>query len=538
MSAIPPVRPAAQPVVLCILDGVGRGRQDAGDAVHLAHTPNLDRLTGPGAACRLLQAHGRAVGLPSNDDMGNSEVGHNAMGAGRVFDQGAKLVEEAIASGNIWTSAAWKDIATTSEEGGTLHLLGLLSDGNVHAHVRHLHAILDRAQAEGRPRLRVHILTDGRDVGGRTALQWVLPLEQRLAEARDAGSDWAIATGGGRMHLTMDRYGADWNMVARGWNTHVHAEGERFASASAAITALYERHPDLDDQWLPAFVVGDYAGMRDGDAVVLTNFRGDRAIEISRAFDDPELAEFERGDRPDVCFAGMMEYDGDLHVPRRFLVTPPAIDDTVSDYLQRAGKRSFVVSETQKFGHVTYFYNGNRSLRPDGETWLEIPSPPGPYNRCPEMAAQAVTDAAVAAIKAGTYDHVRLNLANGDMVGHTGDLAATITAVEVVDRCVGAIEAAVLAVGGVLIVTADHGNADEMFQLDKKGAPLRDGDGQPLARTSHSLNLVPCALVDPSGRWQLTPGNAGLAQLGATVLALCELPEPPDYLPSLVERRP
>ena len=230
-------------VVLCILDGVGWGRRDDGDAVFLADTPVLDGLMASHPWC-LLQAHGTAVGLPSDGDMGNSEVGHNAMGAGRVFDQGAKLVDLAIESGRLWEAPAWREAVSRAKAGGTLHLLGLLSDGNVHSHVKHTRALLDRAQEEGVQRVRLHVLTDGRDVTARSALTWVAPLEADLAERP---GDWAIATGGGRMHITMDRYEADWPMVARGWRTHVHGEGRRFETAVSAVETLYAEDADVDD---------------------------------------------------------------------------------------------------------------------------------------------------------------------------------------------------------------------------------------------------------------------------------------------------
>lgn len=534
-----------RPVVLLILDGVGWGRRDETDAVYLARTPNLDALLASAPWC-LLKAHGTAVGMPSDADMGNSEVGHNAMGAGRVFDQGAKLVDEAITSGRIWESQAWRDVTA----GRTLHLVGLLSDGNVHSHVSHLTALIRRAVADGVKRLRVHALTDGRDVPGRSALTWVEPLERLLASLP---IDAAVASGGGRMWITMDRYEADWAMVERGWRCHVQALGRRFPSASEAVRTLYEEDPTRDDQWLPAFVVGDYAGMADGDAVVFFNFRGDRAIEISRAFEEGDgFRYFDRSPRPAVIYAGMMEYDGDLHVPHRYLVEPPAISRTVGEYLGHAGLRTLAISETQKFGHVTFFFNGNRSGMLSGERWTEVPSRPGPFNLCPAMSAPAITAAAAAAIRSGEYDHVRINLANGDMVGHTGDLAATIQAMEVVDAALGALLEATRDAGGVLLLTADHGNADYKLEVDKKGALLRGPDGSPRARTSHSLNPVPFVLFDPAGEWQLTlpardasrwsepatPGElpeAGIARVGATVLTLCGVPVPGDYLPSLVE---
>jgi len=524
---------ANPPVVLCVLDGVGWGRQDDGNAVYLARMPHLDQMMSSGPWC-LLSAHGTAVGLPSNEDMGNSEVGHNAMGAGRVFDQGSKLVAEAIESGRIWTSSAWQQAV----QGQTLHLIGLVSDGGVHSHVDHLHAMIRQAVADGVKRIRVHVLTDGRDVSGRSVLNYLAPLEH-LFQTLDA--DCAIATGGGRMFITMDRYQADWSMVQRGWALQVHGHGRRFASATEAIHTLYEEDGQIDDQHLPTFVVGDYQGMADGDAVLMFNFRGDRAMELCQAFEQKVFPHFDRGRIPAVFFAGMMEYDGDLHIPQNFLVEPPAIDNTVSHFLGAASLTTLAVSETQKFGHVTYFFNGNRGERPPGEEWVEVPSLSVPFDQAPQMSAPEITRKAVQAITGGGHDHIRLNLANGDMVGHTGDMAATIAAMEIMDTCLGQLAEATNAAGGVLIVTADHGNADQMYQIDTNTGDYATGaKGHREVRPSHSLNPVPFVLHDASGRWTLPqPGtlSGGLAQVGSSLLELCGLAPPPDYLPSLVRHR-
>ena len=516
------------PVVLCILDGIGWGRRDRGDAVFLAKTPHLDRLS-KDHPWTLLSAHGVAVGMPSDGDMGNSEVGHNAMGAGRVFDQGAKLVQGAVAAGTIWSSDAWR----AATQGQTLHLIGLVSDGNVHSHIDHLRAMIQRAHKDGVKRLRVHALTDGRDVSARSALGFIEPLEALLAGIPE---DYAVGSGGGRMLITMDRYEADWPMVERGWRTHVQGEGRRFASASEAIRTMYEEDDSVDDQYLPSFVVGDYDGMHDGDAAILFNFRGDRAVQLCKAFDDSEFTAFARDRVPRVFFAGMMQYDGDLLLPRHYLVQPPIITDTVGEQLAQAQIRTFAISETQKYGHVTYFFNGNRGEQPESETWRELPSVSVPFDQRPEMSADSVTEAAIVAIHSGQFDHIRLNLANGDMVGHTGQLQPTIEAVECVDACVGRLQAAVEAVGGTLLVTADHGNADQMFGLDKRTGGYID---EP--HTSHSLNPVPLWLFDPVGSRRLTaesgPTVSGtIAQIGGTLLDIHGVPLPSTYLPSLLRK--
>jgi len=512
------------------MDGVGIGDGGRDDAVALAHTPVLDGLleTCPRLS---LRAHGVSVGLPSDKDMGNSEVGHNAMGAGRVFDQGAKLVDQAFERGTAWQGEVWRKLVS----GRTLHLLGLLSDGNVHSHVDHLYAVMRRALDEGVQRLRVHVLTDGRDVPGRTALTWIRPLEEALAAHREAGRDWAIASGGGRMAITMDRYEADWGMVEAGWNCHVHGQGRRFASASEAVEALYAEDPEVTDQHLPAFVIeGSEGTIEDGDSVLLTNFRGDRALEISRAFEGE--VPFDRGGAPEVFYAGMMQYDGDLKLPTHYLVNPPDIDRTVGAYLAAAGRRSFACSETQKFGHVTFFFNGNRSGAFDEalERYVEIPSDTLPFEERPWMKAAEITDAVVEAIASGDFDHVRLNYANGDMVGHTGALDATRVAVEVVDLCLGRLVDAVREADGLLLVTADHGNADQMWMRNKSGGVACDEEGVPVPRTSHSLNQVPFVVYDPRGLLKVREGDHGLAAVGTTVLELCGLAAPEDYLPGLV----
>ena len=525
------------PVVLCILDGVGLGLQDGGDAVYQAHTPTLDRLFA-GAMSTQLKAHGTAVGLPSDGDMGNSEVGHNALGAGRIIAQGAKLVAAAFKDGSAF-GKTWEWLT----QSGTLHLLGLLSDGGVHSHINHLLHILQQADAQGIERVRIHILSDGRDVSARSVLGYIQTLEEALGKIN---RDYRIASGGGRMNLTMDRYQADWSMVQRGWDTHVLGQGRGYENATQAVETLYAEDPTVNDQYLPAFVIEEggpegaqpIGSVQEGDGMLLFNFRGDRALEFSSTAQGQETP-VDRGDAPSFRFAGIMQYDGDLKIPARYLIEPPSIDATVGQYLAANGRRSFVVSETQKFGHVTFFFNGNRSgLLDDAlEAYVEIPSDVIPFEQAPAMKAQEITQAAIAAIDSGSWDHVRLNIANGDMVGHSGDLAATITAMEVVDSCVAELEAAVVKAGGVLLVTADHGNADGMWMRDKQNQPKMDGDSiQP--KTSHTLAPVPFAVVDPHARWTLseTP-EPGLANVSATLLLLCGLTPPTDYLPSLLQVR-
>jgi 2,3-bisphosphoglycerate-independent phosphoglycerate mutase len=540
LRAHPERRAPRGPVVCVVLDGVGLGRHDAGDAVHLAHTPTLDWLAGLPSSSSIL-AHGRAVGMPSDDDMGNSEVGHNALGAGRVFDQGARLVGRALESGAIFRSAVWTEaVARCKHSGQPLHFLGLLSDGNVHSHIEHLLALLRRAGSEGVPAVRVHVLTDGRDVDARSALGYVDRLERVLAELRASGVDARIASGGGRMVVTMDRYEADWGMVARGWAVHVRGEGRGFPSAREAIETLYAEDDTVDDQWLPGFVITEGGApvgpIRDGAAVILFNFRGDRAIEISRAFEEDDFRAFDRGPRPDVLFAGMMQYDGDLGVPRRFLVDPPQIDDTMGELLAAAGKRQLAIAETQKFGHVTYFWNGNHTEPFDTEleTYIEIPSDIVPFQQRPWMKAAEVTDTLIAQLRSGGFDFVRVNYANGDMVGHTGDIQATRIAVECVDLCLRRLVPVVRGLGGVLVVTADHGNADQMLDIGK--------DGKAKPRTSHSLNPVGLSIYDPrepgDGPRVRAPGAGeplfGLSNVAGTCLQLLGFAVPESYRRSVL----
>ncbi len=532
------------PVLLVVLDGIGIGRRDEWDAVALARTPTLDGLMAK-APWRLLKAHGTAVGLPSDSDMGNSEVGHNALGAGRIVDQGAKLVNRAVADGSIFRSEVWNAIARRCKAGGALHLIGLLSDGNVHSHERHLHALIDEAIREGLPRVFVHTLLDGRDVPQTSALTYVERLEEKLRPLDGAdGKRYRIASGGGRMVTTMDRYGADWTVVARGFDAHVHGIGRPFASAREAVETYRAEQPDISDQFLPPFVVVEdhrpVGPVRDGDVVVFFNFRGDRALEISRAFEEgDEFAQFDRGRRPDVLYAGMTLYDGDLGIPKSYLVAPPAIDRTLGEYLARSGITQFACSETQKYGHVTYFWNGNRGGKfdPATETYLEIPSDRVRFEQRPWMKAAEITDATLDALDSGRHRFCRINFANGDMVGHSGQLEATILAVEAVDLCLARIVRGIEKVEGTLVVLADHGNADDMVERDDEGRPLKDKAGRPRSRTSHSLNPVPFIVHRGKGPpLALTKDlpEAGLANVAATVLELLGFAPPDDYLPSLL----
>ncbi|MDR3322959.1 MAG: 2,3-bisphosphoglycerate-independent phosphoglycerate mutase [Zoogloeaceae bacterium] len=536
------------PVVIIVLDGYGLSATQTGNAIAAAQKPTLNRLFAH-APNITLRAHGTAVGMPSDDDMGNSEVGHNAIGAGRVYAQGAARVAKAIASGDLWQGDVWRELMAQARfapgKKNTLHFIGLFSDGNVHSHIDHLRAMIVQAKAEGVQTVRIHALLDGRDVPETSALDYITPFEAFLAQISDATFDARIASGGGRQVITMDRYEANWAIVERGWKTHVLGEGEPFASITDAVRTLRARRPGVIDQDLPPFVIAaqgrPIGTVEDGDVVVFFNFRGDRALEITRAFESADFDKFDRVRWPQVHYAGMLQYDGDLQLPRRFLVSPPAIQNTLGEWLSRTGISQFACSETQNFGHVTYFWNGNRSGKFRGETWQEIPSDIVPFEERPWMKAAEITDAMIAALQSGQYQFLRCNFANGDMVGHTGNFRAATLAIEAVDLALERLLKAIDAAGGVALITADHGNADEMFELDKKTrAPQLNPDNTPKAKTAHTLNPVPLILYDnvSGSRLKLKPlEQAGLANLAATTANLLGLEKHASWEDSLLEIR-
>ncbi len=525
-------------VLVVVADGVGLAPAGPANALSLANTPNIDKLLNSPLSTRLY-AHGTHVGLPSDGDMGNSEVGHNTLGGGRVFDQGAKLVANAFSSGNLFQSDCWEEVAKRGKCGATVHFLGLLSDGNVHSHIDHLVTMIEHCRDSGIASVRLHILLDGRDVEPRSAPAYIQLIEDSLAAVNQSPDyNYQIASGGGRMVITMDRYQADWKMVEQGYHLHVHGStelsGTKVDSALPEVKRQYDANPDLSDQYLEPFVVvrdGEPVGkIRNGDGVVLFNFRGDRAIEISQALGQSEFDVFDRGDHPDIFFCGMLQYDGDLNIPANYLVNPPIIENTMVEYLCGEGLKTFAVSETQKFGHVTYFWNGNKSgyLDESLEKYIEIPSDNCEFNQAPEMKASEITDATIELLDSGEYSFGRINFANGDMVGHTGDIPATIRSLEAVDQCVGRLIEAVDRNHGVLIFTADHGNADEMF-IEK--------DDQRVQRTSHSLNQVPFVIHDKQFNHEYTLNEmitGGLANVASTVFNLMGYKPPEDYEPALV----
>ncbi|MBR4296051.1 MAG: 2,3-bisphosphoglycerate-independent phosphoglycerate mutase [Clostridia bacterium] len=533
------------PVLTIVMDGVGLAPKTESNAVACAYTPTLDSLMAKYPMVSL-KAHGTAVGLPSDDDMGNSEVGHNALGAGQVFAQGAKLVSQSIESGKMFASSTWQElIANVKDNASTLHFIGLFSDGNVHSHIDHLKAMLSQAKKEGVKRVRIHTLIDGRDVGETSALDYIEPFEAFISELRSPDYDIKIASGGGRMKITMDRYEADWSMVERGWQTHVLGEGRQFCCASKAVTT-YREELKVIDQDLPPFVIAEdgkpVGTIEDGDSVIFYNFRGDRSIEISKAFEDESFDKFDRVRYPKVVYAGMLEYDGDLHIPHKYLVSPPEITNTMGEYLVNTGVSQLAISETQKYGHVTYFWNGNKSgkFSEELETYIEIPSDVVPFEQRPWMKCAEITDKLIECLESGKYKYLRVNFPNGDMVGHTGNLEATICSMEALDLQLARILAVVDKLHGAAVITADHGNADEMYEMDKKsGQPKAGADGSFKSKTSHTLNPVPCIVYDnfSADKYNVKndDGNFGLSNVAATMVTLLGYNPPSMWDESIVE---
>ncbi|KVI11652.1 Alkaline phosphatase-like, alpha/beta/alpha [Cynara cardunculus var. scolymus] len=495
-----PKLPKGKIIAVVVLDGWGEASPDKFNCIHVAETPTMDSLKNMAPdKWRLVRAHGTAVGLPTDDDMGNSEVGHNALGAGRIYAQGAKLVDLALASGKIYEDEGFNYIKESFAK-STLHLIGLLSDGGVHSRLDQLQLLLKGASERGAKRIRVHVLTDGRDVVDGSSVGFAETLEKDLAELRNKGIDAQVASGGGRMYN-------DWEVVKRGWDAQVLGEApHKFKSVVEAIKKLREA-PNANDQYLPPFVIVDESGkpvgpIMDGDAVVTFNFRADRMTMLAQALEYEKFDKFDRVRFPKIRYAGMLQYDGELKLPSHYLVSPPLIERT-----------------SVKFGHVTFFWNGNRSgyFNSDLEEYVEIPSDSGiTFNVQPKMKALEIGKKARDAILSRKFDQVRVNIPNGDMVGHTGDIEATVVACKAADEAV-----------------------KDMVKRNKKGEALVDKDGKVQIQTSHTLQPVPIAIGGPGlaggVKFRKDVPNGGLANVAATVMNLHGFVAPDDYETTLIE---
>ncbi len=532
-----------RPVLLIVLDGWGIGSGGPADAIAQAQTPHMDRLMADCPHTRLM-THGSYVGLPSNKDMGGSEVGHLTMGAGMVLEQGPTRINQAIRDGSFFESSALEQIMTAASSGGALHLVGLLSDGNIHSHLSHFRALINHAYESGIRTLRIHAMLDGRDVGIQTAQKYVSELEEDFTYINShPGFDYAFASGGGREQIVMDR-DRNWSRVAEGWALMVHGEGKlRFPSMMAAISHFRALQPDLVDQDMPGFLIVDaqdrpIGAMADGDAVVMLNFRGDRAIEITEAFELDEFDGFDRGRRPDITYAGMMVYDEDRDLPHLQLMGPTKVANPFGKRMLALGEKQFRLTETQKYPHVTFFFNGGyrNPLDPAMEDYILIDSDKGvSFADAPQMKAFEIADRAVALVENGAYGFGLINFANADMVGHCGRIEPAIAAIETVDTALGRIVDALDRVGGCALITADHGNAEEMLAF------AADGAQEP--STKHSTNPVPCVLFDPDfdGSYRLrqpdeNPGSEppGLSNLAATLFEMMGYDAPEELDRSLI----
>ncbi|MCL2001868.1 2,3-bisphosphoglycerate-independent phosphoglycerate mutase [Candidatus Saccharibacteria bacterium] len=547
-------------VVLLVMDGIGLRDSEVGNAVKLARTPNLIRLWAEGVGTTL-GASGAYVGM-DNGEQGNSEVGHLALGTGQILAQDARRVDEWLGlldkPSELPNSPAWQEIvarlttndvsatanSTATATGGvsptprTLHVSGIFADGRVHSDVKHFYAILDQAAKSGIPRLRLHLLTDGKDVPPQSALEYVDKVEAVFADYNRQGFDYAIADGGGREVIICDRYYSNIGWVEKGYNLWVHGQNSpdeparAFKSVREAIETYRAEDPEQQDQFMPTFVIGETdaqvaAGrIRDGDALVFFNFRADRAIEISEVFDSPKgwYDRFDISDRPDILFVGLMHYDPDRNIPSRFFMQKPEYHNVLAEILERAGKKSFAVSESWKFGHVTFYWDGLKSAPYFGETVVDIPATETPFTDRPWMKSAEITDELIKALDGGQFDFLRANYPNGDMVGHSSELDPTIIAVEAVDLAVGRVMAACKNSGAILLVTADHGKAEELVYPD----------GTPMA--PHTLNRVPFTVwTYPGGaRWSQDE-TCGLANVAATVASLLGVQPNPSWQKSLIK---
>ncbi|MHB1652389.1 MAG: 2,3-bisphosphoglycerate-independent phosphoglycerate mutase [Desulfitobacteriaceae bacterium] len=501
-----------KPLLLLILDGWGYSAEKFGNAIAQAELPNFRRLEATYPQT-LLQASGEAVGLPVGQ-MGNSEVGHLNMGAGRVVYQELTRIFKAITDGELFTNPVLLKAVRRAKVGGrALHYMGLVSNGGVHSHIEHLFALLELAKSEGLEEIYIHAFLDGRDVLPQSAKDYLDQLEERLISLGIG----KIATVSGR-YYTMDR-DQRWERLEKGYRALVYAEGEKAAGALAAVEQAYDLR--VTDEFVPPTVILDSQGqplgkIKEGDSVVFFNFRADRARELTRAFVDEDFLGFEREERPKVHFVCLTEYDVTIPTPVAFL--PQNLEQTLGEVLARKGLKQLRIAETEKYAHVTFFFNGGVEEAMPGEERRLIPSPKvATYNLQPEMSASEITKDLLDCLQDNPYDVIILNFANADMVGHTGVFNATIQAVETVDQCIGDIVQAVQRLGGAVIITADHGNAEAKIDPEK-GTPL----------TAHTTNPVPLILVSESQQGRPLREGGALCDIAPTILELLHISQPPE----------
>ena len=489
-----------KPLVLMILDGFGYNESDYGNAIRAARMPNLDRIKAE-SPMTIIGASGLDVGLPAGQ-MGNSEVGHTNIGAGRIVYQPLTRITKSVSDGDFFENPALVSAMESCREGGALHLMGLLSDGGVHSHLDHLFALIDMAKRRGVERLYVHCFTDGRDVPPSSGKCFVERLSAKLAEAGIG----KIATVGGR-YYGMDR-DKRWDRVERHYNAIVRGEAPFFESAAEGVQKSYDE--GITDEFIVPFCCEHGAQIKNGDSVIFYNFRPDRARELTRAIVDREFDGFPR-EALDVNFVCMAQYDAEISgVSVAF--PPQSLEDTFGEYISKLGLKQLRIAETEKYAHVTFFFNGGVEAPYPGEDRDLIPSPKvATYDLKPEMSAYLVTEKLLSELESGKYDVIILNFANTDMVGHTGVFKAAVAACEAVDECVGKITAKIKELGGAAIITADHGNADVM--LSESGAPF----------TAHSTNPVPFIVYNYP--CELRSGGV-LADIAPTMLKMLGLQKP------------
>jgi len=528
------------PVIHVVLDGWGVGEPNSTNAIHLANTPQISSLS-KNSQYTELWTHGLHVGLPNENDLGGSEVGHMTMGAGIIKDQGPTLIQKLIKSGEFFEGPILNEIMRNCIFNETpLHLLGLISDGNIHSHVDHMEAIIRYAFKVGIKKCYIHALLDGRDTKIQSALNFIEPFENLFAVLKNQRSeiDYAFASGGGREFLTMDRDN-NWDKVELGWKTHVLGLSEnRFPSIKSAIEHFRKLKPGIVDQDIPEFIIeknGEPIGrIEDRHALIFTNFRGDRAIQFSEAIIDDDFQHFDRVFRPKILFASMTQYDQDRGIPQKFLAGMPEVKDPFGKRILELGLRQFRLTETQKFPHVTFFFNGGyrEPLDFSMENYHLIRSDKiDSFAKKPEMKSEEIGKKAIEFIYSGEYQYGLINFANADMVGHTGDLKASILAVEAIDKTLSKLVSAIDSVNGFLVITADHGNADQML--------FQNSDGVQEISTKHSLNPVPFIIYDPiyKGEYLLKPYGKNcennLSHVAATNFILLGQSIPDDLAPSL-----